>query len=136
MEALLAMMVVTVAVALLALSFSLTAHDLKGETDATDLKGCTASLLKQFREDVSLWRDDALVWTSLESRVATPYQSPNGSHAYSIQVIDLGWDVQIIIGSTDRLALGEGSRVVEEHAWNVIRQDGTIGPGLIVLEVW
>lgn len=134
MEALLAMMVVTVAVALLALSFSLTAHDLKGEEGSTSLGQGAADLLHQFREDRSIWRDGSLVWSSLEGRSHDPYANPNGTHGYSILIMDMENERKIFIGPSDNGTTG--TRAIDEHAWNLHRADGTTGPGIIILEVW
>ena len=135
MEALLAMMVVTVAVALLALSFSLTAHDLKDAKATTSLGQASSDLLHRFQEDRSIWRDGCLVWSSLGMRAEGPYQSPNGTQGYTILIMDLENDDRVTIGSA--VPQGTmGARAVDEHAWNLLRPDGTIGPGLIILEVW
>lgn len=135
MEALLAMMVVTVAVALLALSFSLTAHDLREAEDVTSLEQAAADIMHQFREDRSIWRDGALVWASLEVRAAEPYQILNGTQGYTILIMDLEYEgLKMTIGPSG--TQGAGARAVEQHAWNLLRPDGTVGPGLIILEVW
>ena len=135
MEALLAMMVVTVAVALLALSFSLTAHDLRTKGDVTSLAGGIDDLLHRFKDDRSIWRDGSLAWASLQVREGRPYSCPNGTNGYSIMVLDIENDETTIISSSLRPMDGS-TRVADEHAWNIIRSDGTVGPGLIVLEVW
>jgi hypothetical protein len=137
MEALLAMMVVTVAVALLALAFTFTAHDLKDAGESTGLEKCGQILLRDLQEDHSIWRDSRLAWTSLDVRVAAPYDIPDGAHGYAIEVHLIDTDVEAkcieVPGSAVNL---DGSRIVIKHACSLVMADGNIAPGLIIMEVW
>ncbi|OPY32016.1 MAG: hypothetical protein A4E32_01625 [Methanomassiliicoccales archaeon PtaU1.Bin124] len=129
-----AMMVVTVAVALLALSFSITSHDLREQGDGTELKEGATRLLNTMENDVSVWWEGMLVWTSMQARAATPYPLPDALKGYCLELIDIGDGSSSV--TIEDITLPSDSPMVLKHACNVVRTDGSIGPGLIVLEVW
>lgn len=137
MEAIMALMVVTVAVMLLSLSFSLTAHDLNGSSERTVMKGRATSLAEEILNDIALWRSGCLVWSGLSLRSECPYAIPEGLNGYSIEVlrIDRGCEPFLFTNhSMDRDA--DDTTCVIKHALDVISDDGAVRPALLIIEVW
>jgi hypothetical protein len=136
MEAILALMVVTIAVMLLSISFSLTAYDARQSNVTDELERAGQELKDIFYNDVSIWRDGMLSWTSLQVRSARPYDLPQGLSGYDVQVIALSerGDLECNIGQ-GHYASGNDS-ALSKLAEQMVMSDGSIRAGKVLIKVW
>jgi hypothetical protein len=136
MEAILALMVVTVAIVLLSISFSLAAYDAVQEGSSSQLDAGCEEMRKAFEEDMSSWRDCKLSWSSLGYRQSDPYEVAEGIKGYEIEVVDISSEAR------DGIAIGSGTMrdanaTASVHlACSIITTGGEVHAGLVVITVW
>jgi hypothetical protein len=136
MEAILALMVVTIAVMLLSISFSLTAYDARQSKVTDELERAGLELKDIFENDVSIWRDGMLSWTSLQVRSARPYDVPKGLSGYDVQVIALSerGDIECNIGQGSYVSGNDSA--LSKLAGRLVMPDGSILAGKVLIKVW
>lgn len=135
-EAVMTLMVVTLAVILLSVAFSLTSLEVLRDNDKTSLSVRCIEVWRCMIDDEMLWNGDAIVLSSFDSRALDPYAHPEGIFGYDIYLIDVDQDNR----SFTRMFNGfevEGAEVfVDEHPVLVMNELGELHAGLIEIRVW
>lgn len=136
MEAILALMVVTIAVMLLSISFSLAAYDARQGKVTDDLGRAGQEITDIFNNDISIWRDGMLSWASLQVRTSQPYDVPQGLSGYDITVISLsersGMECSISRGP----CAAENVSALSKMARQLVMPDGSVLAGKVMIKVW
>jgi len=133
-EAVLALMVVTLAVVLLSASLSFTGIGLLEKGGEASSSALCDDVWVTVSEDEMIWDGDIVVLTSYEMRATSPYAVSDGLFGYEITLTDMtgnGSAVQIIGGVEV-----EGADVHAERHPVLLRTDSGMRPGMIEVRVW
>lgn len=136
MEAILALMVVTIAVMLLSISFSLAAYDARQGKVTDGLERAGQELTDLFCNDVSIWRDGMLSWTSLQVRSAHPYDVPLGLSGYDLRVMALSERGDVECNISQGYCTAGSDSALSKLAEQLVMPDGSIMAGKVLIKVW
>jgi hypothetical protein len=135
-EAVIALMVVTVAVILLSASFSITSIEVLTESDEASLVDGCEDVWNMMVDDELLWDGSSIVLSSFGTRSSDPYGLPDGLLGYEISLMDVS------NGSLSSVIIVNGTEVVgaeirtERHPVLVRTEMGAMHAGLIEVRAW
>ncbi|MFA5313947.1 MAG: hypothetical protein WC375_11655 [Methanomassiliicoccales archaeon] len=135
-EAVLALMVVTLAVILLSASFSITGIEVLRQGDESSLSEGCEDVWNLMADDELLWDGDAVVLSSFTTRSFEPYNIPEDLHGYEISLLDISND------SLSSTMICEGAEIAgaevrsERHPVLLRTELGVIHAGLVDVRVW
>ncbi|MCE5297288.1 MAG: hypothetical protein LLG16_09350 [Euryarchaeota archaeon] len=135
-EAVLALMVVTLAVILLSASFSITGIEVLRQGDESSLSEGCEDVWNLMADDELLWDGGAVVLSSFITRSFEPYSIPEGLNGYEVFLLDIS------NGSLSSTMICEGAAITgaevrsERHPVLLRTDPGTIHASLLDVRVW
>ena len=135
-EAIMVLMIVTMAVILFSTSLSFSAEHLIKSKENDRYDKTTESLFDVLQDDIMLWDDGLLVLTSFHLRCEDPYPVPEGALGYKITLI------MVLEKGSPTFSFNNGLEMegIDAHhdkfPVSVVAQTGDVVPGMIEMVVW